>query len=722
MQRLGNPFGLGKPRVEVLGISGTTNWAGDIQKEENQILRGASAYGIPGSPTWGEWERVLRTDPDVSSAMEFVKAQIRDCRVSVQEFQADTPDGKRLAKQQADFVRWNLIENCAPGWPEFKNQLAGALVPGFSLHEIIWEKINHPFLPGGAGYAITALQERLPSSVDSNGWVEKNGELSEIKQLGQRVDGSFGAAVIPADKVLLFSWNRSGNNYLGFSAFRAVWYLCRIRVQLLKLAGISLSREGAGIPIAVSQGNDAVLNEQQRENLIQLLANVQYHENSSAVMPVGWDIKWIYSPGANKGHILEAWSQLGKAILRQVFAQQLSLGADSSSGSRAVGEVHDNTADAFVQGVLAGIEGALNGSGSRPYEGLPRKIVEANWGPQAGYPKIKLELKQAKIDLATKANAVQTLVNAGALTLTLDDENTMREALGFAPVSSEIRQAKAAQQVQQTQQLSFSAEKKFTPSRPLRFAEKRLDLDRQSSFLENAKEEFEKAIRPAVIEMLVSALPEIKKAIADGDPSDVADVPLESSRVSEIVKKFLRQARAEGVAQVEAEYKNSTQVIEARSAGVSMAAGEEDKSKVTEETDEEIEAEEKLISRRIKNRLSQEIESEALHGKRTGASASDIIRRVVSRQLETGAFRGDAGVITTTAWNLGREEAGEKLGTKTVQYSAILDAKVCGPCAELDGTEWPFNSEGHLANVPPNRNCEGGARCRCMLIYLPEDE
>jgi uncharacterized protein with gpF-like domain len=152
-----------------------------------------------------------------------------------------------------------------------------------------------------------------------------------------------------------------------------------------------------------------------------------------------------------------------------------------------------------------------------------------------------------------------------------------------------------------------------------------------------------------------------------------------------------------------------------------MAAGEEDE-KIKEETDEELESEERLLTRRIKNRLSQELESEALHGKRQGADAGEIIRKVVSRQLDTGAFRGDAGVIITTAWNLGREEAGEMLGTKRVQYSAILDNAVCDPCAALDGQEWDFNSPDHNANLPPNRNCEGGARCRCVLIYLQEGE
>jgi hypothetical protein len=102
LRRLFSFFGAQEKPLPV-GIVGTSNYSGTVQKEENSILRGPSAYGYTSGIQWGEWEKILRTDPDVSSAMEFVKAQIRDCRVTVEEYkQGET--ATEVSKQQAEFV------------------------------------------------------------------------------------------------------------------------------------------------------------------------------------------------------------------------------------------------------------------------------------------------------------------------------------------------------------------------------------------------------------------------------------------------------------------------------------------------------------------------------------------------------------------------------------------------------------------------------------------
>ena len=71
----------------------------------------------------------------------------------------------------------------------------------------------------------------------------------------------------------------------------------------------------------------------------------------------------------------------------------------------------------------------------------------------------------------------------------------------------------------------------------------------------------------------------------------------------------------------------------------------------------------------------------------------------------------------TTAWNLGREEAAAKLGgVAFVQYSAILDGNVCGPCSLMDGKEWAFGSEDHDAHLPRTvtvRAATAAAACSC---------
>ena len=105
------------------------------------------------------------------------------------------------------------------------------------------------------------------------------------------------------------------------------------------------------------------------------------------------------------------------------------------------------------------------------------------------------------------------------------------------------------------------------------------------------------------------------------------------------------------------------------------------------------------------------------------ASECDELGRAPTgaRQLETGAFRADAGTVTTKIWNVGRDEAARLMGgIASVELSALLDGNQCPTCEQLDGETYPFNSEEHLAHVPPLRDCEGGSRCRCLLAYVPD--
>jgi hypothetical protein len=53
-------------------------------------------------------------------------------------------------------------------------------------------------------------------------------------------------------------------------------------------------------------------------------------------MPAAWKIDWVFAPGSNKGHVLDAWNRLGISILEQVQAQQLGKGGARVEVLRAV--------------------------------------------------------------------------------------------------------------------------------------------------------------------------------------------------------------------------------------------------------------------------------------------------------------------------------------------------------------------------------------------------
>ena len=54
------------------------------------------------------------------------------------------------------------------------------------------------------------------------------------------------------------------------------------------------------------------------------------------------------------------------------------------------------------------------------------------------------------------------------------------------------------------------------------------------------------------------------------------------------------------------------------------------------------------------------------------------------------------------------------------EYSSVLEASTCDPCAALDGRRYFVGSAGYNAAKPPSV-CEGGNRCRCIFSYLADE-
>lgn len=765
------------------GISGTTNWYGDPYTEQNSNLTGASAYGVAGTKTWGEWEKIGKTDPDVASVLQFISSPIRSSTVSVTPaVHASLAESEAI--RHADFVR-DQLNSMEPSWQEVIAQgVEGALLSGFALHEVVLGLGEHPSLPGGEGYVLSRLAERLPSSVNViNGWREKiledgGRELDYIQQTGQVGLSGFKTDIrLPADKILLWTWKRSGQNYRGVSAFRAVWYIAKIREQLLKLIGISLTREGAGIPVATADASADILTPSQQRKLERLLANLVAHENASVVMPRGWKMDWVFSGGGDKGHILYAYNGLGQLILRQLGAQQLSLGS-GETGSRSVGEVHNSVAQGYLQGVLEMAHGVLNGCGQRRYVGLARKLIEPNFGPLPAYPVVKLTLTKASLSPAERVSAMAGAASAGLLTMTADDENQLRSELGMSP--REIDEQEAGESVlngaqveaaagivasvasgalprdsaigmlsqffgltdEQAEEVIGSAglntsgtqpsepgrddeERETTermtrrlgrtgawsPWRELRPTEARMDLGRIDAFMRDQREDFQRSLRPMVVAMMVKAGPAITAAMADGDPSEVASMPLDTKAIDAAVASWLDGLRSRGARDVASELGVKPPPPAGEQSAVRAGALAARPAAV-------MAAQRKSIVRRIVGRVQGWLEREAMDTVRTGGSAEDVIAGVVAEQMDSESLRSDAGTAITRVYNVGRAEAAAELGATRAEYSAILDSGTCQQCLAMDGRVFDIDSDAYEQAMPPNRECDGLDNCRCVMAYI----
>ena len=85
--------------------------------------------------------------------------------------------------------------------------------------------------------------------------------------------------------------------------------------------------------------------------------------------------------------------------------------------------------------------------------------------------------------------------------------------------------------------------------------------------------------------------------------------------------------------------------------------------------------------------------------------------------LSEPVLEADLGGSVNQAFSNGRNEQAASMGEEisSAFYSAIMDEATCGPCEVLDGEQ---HEPGDAEFVTPNPDCEGGARCRCVTIYV----
>lgn len=102
----------------------------------------------------------------------------------------------------------------------------------------------------------------------------------------------------------------------------------------------------------------------------------------------------------------------------------------------------------------------------------------------------------------------------------------------------------------------------------------------------------------------------------------------------------------------------------------------------------------------------------------TGTALMAAIQKELGDGSVSYIDRASAGLAHRVI-NIGRgdEARSRRSEWERVEYSALLDQNVCGPCAAEDGQE--ATTEDGLTPVP-NPECEGGDWCRCFHVFVAE--
>jgi hypothetical protein len=257
--------------------------------------------------------------------------------------------------------------------------------------------------------------------------------------------------------------------------------------------------------------------------------------------------------------------------------------------------------------------------------------------------------------------------------------------------------------------------------RPLRPEENVMALAEIKGHGDDAKRIIRSIIDKLKSRWIESLKEQVAEALRDGDPSDVGDIAIPAELLKPLLNEtvgIFKDLFRYGKQTVDDEYRRQKRM--ARLTEMSLRDMPPESKEVTDMF--------WVRGRQFLTRLSSKVENRAkdlaltlYRQKKTAFDSIDLDQLAVDilGTLDSAA-RLEASVLVNEAFNMGRSAEADEYRDEiqTVVYTAILDENLCDPCHASDGMEVVFESEEYYDNEPPNRNCAGGDRCRCMYVFI----
>lgn len=307
--------------------------------------------------------------------------------------------------------------------------ILGSLEMGWSLHEKIWDFWEDG--PWKGHVRLKTLKSKNPQ------WFNPTvDDFNNITGLAMISPPAFGRK-LPHQKFLIYSAQKRYENVFGTSRIRCLydmWYLKGIAKATL---AVLLKKYGKETPMGFYP---MTMSSADRTAFLSALTNMA--TSAAALFPEGTKIdfaKLEYSTVQGCLAVIEkADQQMTKILLGQVMSSGTSAGQSHKGGSQAGGgaaggkgggggQVQEQTLNMYLQYI--GDDVCEN-----PFAELIKEIVDANYEGVQKYPRLKFK-SMSDEDQSAAITTWSACVAAGTVTSSDDDEEHIREALGFPSAS-----------------------------------------------------------------------------------------------------------------------------------------------------------------------------------------------------------------------------------------------------------------------------------------------
>ena len=251
--------------------------------------------------------------------------------------------------------------------------------------------------------------------------ITSNGDLEAVVQYA--FDGNtFRHVEIPPEKLLLWTYDRQGDDRWGVPPTRHCYKAWTFKQQIEKLNLLHIDRFGVGLPV-VEEGEGWGASE--RTTLAAFMKSWRSSGQNYLMHPNGGKITVVSDDGKTTMSMLEWVKYYNLAIAKTYLTQQTELGS-TNTGARALGE-------SFVEGMQGLVQADCEELAALLNDRLIKQMVDWNFGEQKSYPTFEPS-QRVKIGGGAATMLLQ-LITAKAVHPRPEDEAFLRDAFGLPPVA-----------------------------------------------------------------------------------------------------------------------------------------------------------------------------------------------------------------------------------------------------------------------------------------------
>ena len=300
-------------------------------------------------------------------------------------------------------------ENMSLSWNDFITEVLTMLPFGFSLFEVVYERIGsqvlwHKFAPRGQD---TIYKWNMNDS-------------GALQSVTQQAAPKYQTIEIPIDKLLLFRTRVERGNPEGRSILRSAWVPYYYAKHIQQVEAIGIERDLAGLPViklppgATTDGTNS-----DGARAEEIVRNIRNDEQSGIVLPNLWELELLSTGGSRQFDTDKIVRRYESRMLMSALAQFVMLGQDGV-GSLALSK---DATDFFVMAVNS-VADIISETFTK--YAIPR-LLKLNGYDAEG---VQLEHTPAgDVDAAALMTTIKAGIDAGLITIDAQDELWMRQLI-----------------------------------------------------------------------------------------------------------------------------------------------------------------------------------------------------------------------------------------------------------------------------------------------------